>query len=252
MGEAVTNPDLALTIRCIDLTTLQGDDTEARVRALCARAIEHRVAAVCVYHAMVPAALAALAGSEIPVAAVSAGFPHGLSPLSTRIAEIEASVAAGAAEIDIVIRRGHALDGDWEALREEVTAFRAACGPARMKAILSVSELRDDAVIARAARICLEAGADFLKTSTGMEKAPATIGEGAAMVTEIARWHALTGARVGFKAAGGIAEPVQALGWIALVRRELGEEWLRPELFRIGASRLLDALTQPAEDASTT
>ena len=244
--------DRALAIRCIDLTTLQGDDTEDRVRRLCARAIEHKVAAVCVYHAMVPTAVAALVGSDIPVAAVSAGFPHGLSPFETRIAEIEASVAAGAREIDIVIRRGHALAGNWDALRAEIAAFRQACGDTRMKAILSVSELIEPALIARAARICLGAGADFLKTSTGMEKTPATLDQGATMLRAIGDWHRESGRRVGFKAAGGIATPAQTGDWIALVRTTLGEDWLEPALFRLGASRLLDALVQPADDASTT
>lgn len=244
------NADLRLAISCMDLTTLQGDDTEDRVRALCARARSPlanapglTTAAVCVYHAMVPAAVAALHGSDIPVAAVSAGFPHGLSPLSTRIAEIEASVADGAKEIDIVIRRGHALTGNWQALYDEVTAFRTACGPVHMKVILATGELGDLTTIARASHVCMAAGADFIKTSTGMEKINATLPAGAVMLRAIREFHAQTGRRVGFKPAGGIGTADQALQWIALVRQELGEDWLNPGLFRFGASRLLDNVT---------
>lgn len=248
IGPAVdARDDLRLAIACMDLTTLQGDDTEDRVRALCARARaplpgdpDLITAAVCVYHAMVPAALEALAGSGIPVAAVSAGFPHGLSPLATRIAEIEASIAAGAREIDIVIRRGHALTGNWQALYDEVAAFRGACGDTHMKAILATGELCDPTIIARASHVCMAAGADFIKTSTGMEKVNATLPAGAVMMRAIRDFHAQTGRRVGFKPAGGIGTADLALQWIALVRQELGDDWLNPRLFRFGASRLLD------------
>ncbi len=232
--------DLRLAVSCIDLTTLRGDDTEPRVRALCERAIATHVAAVCVHPVMVPTAVDALAGSGIAIASVAAGFPHGLSPLATRIAEIEAAVASGATEIDIVIRRGHALTGDWQALHAEVAAFRAACGPAHMKAILATGELTDATMIARAAFVCIAAGADFIKTSTGFEAVNATLPAGAAMLSVIGDWHRATGESVGFKAAGGIATANQALEWIALVRAMLGEAWLSPALFRIGASRLLD------------
>ncbi|MBB5685562.1 deoxyribose-phosphate aldolase [Sphingobium boeckii] len=245
-GQAA-HADLRLAIACMDLTTLQGDDTEDRVRALCARAKAPlpgdptlTTAAVCVYHAMVPAARAALSGSQVPVAAVSAGFPHGLSPLSTRIAEIHASVAAGATEIDIVIRRGHALTGDWQALYDEVSAFRAACGTAHMKAIIATGELTDATMIARASTVCMAAGADFIKTSTGMEKVNATLPAGLIMMRAISEWHDQTGTRVGFKPAGGIGTADLALQWLALLRTELGEAWMTPALFRFGASRLLD------------
>ena len=239
--------DLRLAVACMDLTTLQGDDTEARVRALCARARAPvpgdpglTVAAVCVYPAMVPAACDALAGSGIPVAAVAAGFPHGLSPIASRIAEIGQAIDLGAQEIDIVIRRGHALTGDWRALHDEVAAFRAACGPVHMKAILATGELADATMIARAADVCMMAGADFIKTSTGQEKVNATLPAGLVMLRRIRAWHEATGIRIGFKPAGGIGTAAQALQWIALVRAELGEAWLTPSLFRFGASRLLD------------
>lgn len=233
-------------VESIDLTTLQGDDTPDRVRALCARARAPvpgraiRVGAVCVYHEMIAPALAALAGSFIPVAAVSAGFPAGLSPLSTRIAEVRESVAAGAREIDIVIQRRHALTGDWQSLYEEVQAFRAAAGPAHLKAILATGELADPTIIARASWVCMMAGADFIKTSTGMEKVNATFPAGLVMLQAIRGYKERTGVCIGFKPAGGIATAEIALRWQMLVRRELGEGWIAPSLFRIGASRLLD------------
>lgn len=242
-GEAAL-ADLRLALAATDLTTLQGDDTEARVTALANRARTLGTAAVCVYPAMVPAALEALAGSDVAVATVAAGFPHGLSPLSTRIAEVEACVALGATEIDIVIRRGHALTGDWQALYDEVAAFRIACGPAHLKTILATGELADPTIIARAALVCMMAGADFVKTSTGKEAVNATLEAGVAMMAAIADWHERTGAFVGFKAAGGIATADEALRWVALARNELGEEWLRPALFRFGASRLVDDIVK--------
>lgn len=241
--EADTDAELRLALACIDLTTLRGDDTEPRVRALCERAIATRVAAVCVHPVMVPTAVEALSGSGIAVASVAAGFPHGLSPLATRIAEIGAAVAAGATEIDIVIRRGHALSGDWQALHGEVAAFRTACGPAHLKAILATGELADATMIARAAHVCIAAGADFIKTSTGFETVNATLPAGAVILCAIRDWHWETGERIGFKAAGGIATANQALDWIALVRAIVGENWLSPALFRLGASRLLDDIT---------
>jgi len=240
----------ALLIRavgCIDLTTLQGDDTPDRVRALCARALaplpdraDVRVAAVCVYHAMIAPARAALGDSGLPVAAVSAGFPAGLSPLSTRIAEVGLSVAEGAAEIDIVIQRRHALTGDWRSLYDEVCAFREAAGEAHVKAILATGELVDPTIIARAAQVCMMAGADFIKTSTGMEKVNATLPAGLVMMRAIRDYAAATGIRIGFKPAGGIATADVAIAWMRLLQAELGDGWLRPDLFRFGASRLLD------------
>ncbi|PTQ13079.1 deoxyribose-phosphate aldolase [Sphingomonas oleivorans] len=250
-------------IACMDLTTLAGDDTPERVEQLCARARAPlpptllqalglapgmlKTGAVCVYHAMIAPALTALAGSDIPVAAVSAGFPAGLSPLSTRIAEVTESAAAGAAEIDIVIQRRHALSGDWRTLYDEVRAFREAAGQAHVKAILATGELGTATRIARASLVCIMAGADFIKTSTGMEKVNATLPAGLVML-RIIRDHATrTGIRIGFKPAGGIASADQALAWLMLVRQELGEEWLTPDLFRFGASRLLDDVERHLE-----
>jgi deoxyribose-phosphate aldolase len=244
---------LLRAISFLDLTTLSGDDTPARVRDLCARArqplrpelaerlgaAELHVAAVCVYHHFLPVALDALAGSGIPVAVACAGFPAGLSPLSLRVAEVRAAVEAGADEIDAVINRSHVLTGEWEALYDEVRAFRAACGEAHLKVILGTGDLGSLTNVARASRLCMLAGADFIKTSTGKEAVNATLPVGVAMLRSIREYAARTGCRVGFKPAGGIRTPAQALEWLRLVRAELGEEWLRPELFRIGASTLL-------------
>lgn len=245
--------DLLRAVACMDLTTLSGDDTPARVQQLCARARQPlpdavlarhgatglTVAAICVYHQMIAPALDALSNSGIPVATVSAGFPHGLSPFDTRVAEIRASVAAGATEIDIVIARHHALTGDWPALYDEIRAFRTACGDAHLKVILATGELGTLTTVARASQVAMMAGADFIKTSTGKEKTNATPPVALTMLQQIAAYHARTGFRVGFKPAGGISTADAALGYMALVEPELGEDWLTPALFRFGASSLL-------------
>jgi deoxyribose-phosphate aldolase len=246
---------LLRAITCIDLTTLQGDDTPGNVLRLCAKArrpvradllaalgvaqLDLSVAAVCVYHALVPTAVKALAGSGIPVAAVSTGFPAGLNPFAQRLEEVRASVAAGAQEIDIVITRAHVLTGAWPALYDEVRAFRDACGPARMKAILGTGELATLTNVARASMVAMMAGADFIKTSTGKEAINATLPFGLVMARAIRDYHEDTGARVGLKPAGGIRAAKQALDWLLLVKEELGDAWLQPSLFRIGASSLL-------------
>jgi deoxyribose-phosphate aldolase len=242
-------------VRCMDLTTLSGDDTTGRVERLCAKArsplradllealgVEgHRltVAAVCVYHRFVATAVRALAGSGIPVAAVSTGFPAGLSPFEQRVAEIGASVAAGADEIDIVVTREHVLTGNWPALYEEVRAFRAACGAAHIKTILATGELATLRNVARASLVCMMAGADFIKTSTGKEAHNATLPVSLVMVRTIRDYHERTGFRIGFKPAGGIAQAKDALAWLILMKEELGREWMEPSLFRFGASSLL-------------
>lgn len=258
---------LLRAIRCMDLTTLSGDDSPGRVLRLCAKArrpleqrlvdalgigeLGIRVGAVCVYHEMVPTAVAALAGSGIPVAAVSTGFPAGLSPLRERIREIEASVAAGAEEIDIVITRAHLFTGDWQALYDEVKAFRAACGPAHMKAILATGDLRVLRNVARASLVCMMAGADFIKTSTGKEPTNATLPVSLVMVRMIRAYLERTGVRVGFKPAGGISQAKQALAYLALMKDELGRPWLEPELFRFGASSLLTDIERQLEHHAT-
>lgn len=246
---------LLRAVTLIDLTTLAGDDTPGTVRRLCAKAMRPlrddlvgrlgvqdlhiTCGAVCVYHALVPTAVEALAGSGIPVAAVSTGFPAGLSPFATRIAEVKESVAAGASEIDIVITRGHVLTGNWDALYDEVRAFREACGDAHMKAILGTGDLATLTNVARASMVAMMAGADFIKTSTGKESVNATLPVSLVMVRMIRDYFEQTGHPVGFKPAGGIRTAKQALEYLYLMKEELGERWMRKDLFRFGASGLL-------------
>src|SRR5258706_4038743 len=252
---------LLRAITCIDLTTLAGDDTPGTVRRLCGKARRPvradlldalgvggvQVGAVCVYHALVATAVAALRGSGIPVAAVSTGFPAGLTPFDLKIREIEASVADGAQEIDIVISRQHVLTGDWRALYDEVRAFRAACGHAHMKTILATGELGTLRDVARASLVCMMAGADFIKTSTGKEPVNATLPVSLVMVRAIREYYERSGYKVGFKPAGGIRTAKQSLDWLILMKEELGNDWLRPNLFRIGASTLLGDIERQLE-----
>ena len=248
-------------ISLIDLTTLAGDDTAARVRRLCAKARQPvspdlldalgldglTTGAVCVYHDMVPTAVAALQGTGIPVAAVSTGFPAGLSPFHLRIAEIGESVAAGAAEIDIVISRRHVLTGNWQALYDEMREMRAASGEAHVKAILATGELGPLRNVAKASLVCMMAGADFIKTSTGKESVNATLPVSLVMMRAIREYHAATGYMVGYKPAGGISKAKDALTYLALVKEELGDRWLQPDLFRFGASSLLGDIERQLE-----
>ena len=252
---------LCRAVSCIDLTTLSGDDTEGRVRRLCAKARQPvrrdllaslgmddlTVGAVCVYHEMVPYAVQALAGSGIPVAAVSTGFPAGLSPFDLRLKEIDRSVQAGAAEIDIVISRRHVLQGNWHALYDEMHAFRDACGHAHVKAILATGELGSLRNVARASLVCMMAGADFIKTSTGKESVNATLPVTLVMLRAIREYGLRTGNRVGFKPAGGISKAKDALVYLAMIKEELGDEWLHPGLFRFGASSLLADIERQLE-----
>ncbi|SDY18788.1 deoxyribose-phosphate aldolase [Citreimonas salinaria] len=252
---------LARAISCIDLTTLAGDDTPGRVQRLCAKARQPvradildalglpdlTVGAVCVYHDMIEPAVAALKGSGIPVAAVSTGFPAGLSPMHLRVAEIEESVKAGAAEIDIVISRRKVLTGDWQGLYDEMRAFRQACGDAHVKAILATGELGTLQNVARASLVCMMAGADFIKTSTGKESVNATLPVSLVMLRAIREYHDRTGYRVGYKPAGGISKAKDSLTYLALMKDELGDRWLRPDLFRFGASSLLGDIERQLE-----
>jgi deoxyribose-phosphate aldolase len=252
---------LCRAITCIDLTTLAGDDTVGRVARLCAKARQPvrsdllkalgmdglKVGAVCVYHDMVEAAVEALAGTGIPVAAVSTGFPAGLSPFHLRVAEIEESVKAGAAEIDIVISRRHVLTGNWQALYDEMRAFRAACGEAHVKAILATGELGTLQNVARASLVCMMAGADFIKTSTGKESVNATLPVSLVMIRAIRDYFEETGYRVGYKPAGGISKAKDALVYLALMKEELGDRWVQNDLFRFGASSLLGDIERQLE-----
>lgn len=252
---------LLRAVTCIDLTTLSGDDTARRVERLCAKARRPiapdlldalgmapiTTGAVCVYHEMIPAARKALEGTNIPIAAVSTGFPAGLSPLELRIREIEMSVEEGASEIDIVISRRHVLSGDWQALYDEMRAFREACGEAHVKAILATGELGSLRNVARASLVCMMAGADFIKTSTGKESVNATLPVSLVMIRAIREYYERTGVRVGYKPAGGISKAKDAITYLALMKEELGDRWLQPDLFRFGASSLLGDIERQLE-----
>ena len=252
---------LLQAVKCMDLTTLNGDDTTGRVKRLCAKAknpisfkiLENldldniTVGAVCVYHDMIETAVSKLKGTRIPVAAVSTGFPAGLSPLPLRIAEIEYSVSAGASEIDIVISRRHVLTQNWRALYDEVKDFRKACGSAHIKTILATGELGTLRNVARASAVCMMAGADFIKTSTGKEPINATLPVSLVMVRAIREYHEKTGYKIGYKPAGGISKAKDALTYLSLIKEELGDQWLNPELFRFGASSLLGDIERQLE-----
>ncbi len=252
---------LCKAISLIDLTTLSGDDSAGRVRRLCAKARQPvradileilgmqglTTGAVCVYHDMVATAVDALQGSGIPVAAVSTGFPAGLSPFHLRIAEIGESVAAGATEIDIVISRRHVLTGNWQALYDEMREMRAACGDAHVKAILATGELGTLRNVARASLVCMMAGADFIKTSTGKEPVNATLPVTLTMIRAIRDYHDRTGIKIGYKPAGGISKAKDALVYLSMIKDELGCRWLQPDLFRFGASSLLGDIERQLE-----
>ncbi len=252
---------LLRAITCMDLTTLSGDDTDERVRRLCAKArqplqnelieklgigaLKIRVGAVCVYHLFVETAVRALEGSGIPVAAVSTGFPSGLSPLEERIGEIRRSMEAGAQEIDVVITRAHVFGGVWQKLYDEIVAFKDACGPAHLKVILGTGDLLTLRNVAKASMVAMMAGADFIKTSTGKEAVNATLPVGLVMTRAIREYAEETG--MGFKPAGGIRTAKQSLEWLALMKEELGDAWLAPHLFRFGASGMLADIERQLE-----
>jgi deoxyribose-phosphate aldolase len=252
---------LVNAIRCIDLTTLSGDDTPDRVARLCAKArrplSEHimeglgldrlTTGAVCVYPSMVPAAVKALRGSGIPVASVATGFPAGLTPLKLRLAEIRYAVEEGAEEIDIVIHRAQVLNGDWAALYDEVAAMREVCGAAHIKAILATGELKTLRNVYKAAMVAMQAGSDFIKTSTGKEGVNATLPVSLVMVRALRDYGRMTGHRIGFKPAGGMKSAKDAIAWQILMKEELGNDWLQPDLFRLGASSMLADIERQLE-----
>ncbi|KAB2711316.1 deoxyribose-phosphate aldolase [Brucella intermedia] len=254
---------LIRAIQCIDLTTLAGDDTAGRVRRLCAKARRPvredilealgladagiTTGAVCVYPTMVPHAVKALEGSGIPVASVATGFPAGLTPLPLRLAEITYAVEQGAHEIDIVITREHVLTQNWSALYDEIAAMREACGDAHMKAILATGDLNTLTNVYRASMVAMQAGSDFIKTSTGKEDVNATLPVSLTMVRALRDYGALSGQSVGFKPAGGLKTAKDALAWLTLMKEELGNRWLEPDLFRIGASSMLGDIERQLE-----
>jgi deoxyribose-phosphate aldolase len=254
---------LLKAVACMDLTTLSGDDTPGRVKRLCAKArkplrddlvealgierLHLTTGAVCVYHEMVPTAVEELEGTNIPVAAVAAGFPHGLSPLKQRLQEIRASVDAGAKEIDIVITRGHVLTGNWHALYDEVKQMREACGDAHLKSILATGELATMRNVAKASMVAMMAGSDFIKTSTGKEAVNANLNVTMVMIRMIREFEEQTGYKIGYKPAGGIATAKDVMNYQFIMKEELGNDWLQPDLFRIGASSLLADIERQLE-----
>jgi len=253
---------LVKALQCIDLTTLAGDDTPGRVHRLCAKAMRPlrddivaglklsaapRVGAVCVYPSMVPHAVKALRGSGIPVASVATGFPAGLTPLPLRLAEIKYAVEEGAEEIDIVIHRAQLLRGEWAALYDEVAAMREACGASHMKAILATGDLKTLRNVYKASMIAMQAGADFIKTSTGKEDVNATLPVSLTMLRALRDYGEHTGFKIGFKPAGGLKTAKDAMNWQILMKEELGRRWLEPDLFRIGASSMLADIERQLE-----
>src|SRR5215510_9456709 len=258
---------LLRAISCMDLTTLSGDDTDERVRRLCSKArkpLQHElveklgiadlnihVGAVCVYHLFVETARRALEGTKINVAAVSTGFPAGLSPFEDRVSEIRRSVAVGAQEIDVVITRAHVFGAQWQKLYDEIVAFKDACGPAHLKVILGTGDLLTLRNVAKASLVAMMAGADFIKTSTGKETVNATLPVGLVMVRAIREYAGRTGMAVGFKPAGGIRTAKQSLEWLSLMKEELGNSWVEAKLFRFGASGMLADIERQLEHYAT-
>jgi deoxyribose-phosphate aldolase len=258
---------LVRALTCIDLTTLAGDDTPGRVRRLCAKARQPlaedllvaldlaeappKVGAVCVYPTMVGPAVKALAGSGIPVASVATGFPAGLTPLPLRLAEIKYAVDEGADEIDIVITRAHVLNREWRALYDEVQAMREACGVAHLKAILGTGDLKTLRNVYAASMVAMQAGADFIKTSTGKEDVNATLPVSLVMLRALRDYSEISEIEIGFKPAGGVRSAKDALNWLILMREEMGLAWTRPDLFRIGASGLLTDIERQLEHFAT-
>jgi len=254
---------LLRALTCIDLTTLAGDDTPGKVRRLCQKAkrpvrrdilealgvgdLDITTAAVCVYHNLIESAVKELEGSGIPVAAVSTGFPAGQIPQALKLEQIRESVAAGAAEIDIVTSRARVLTGDWKGLYDEVREFREACADAHLKTILAAGELATLTNVAKASWVCMMAGADFIKTSTGKESVNATLPYSLVMVRAIRDYLELTGHKIGYKPAGGIGKSKEALNYLVLMKEELGEQWMKPSLFRFGASSLLSDIERQLE-----
>ena len=258
---------LVKAMTCIDLTTLSGDDTPGRVRRLCAKArrplsdellaaldlaeMDLTVAAVCVYPTMVVPAVKALEGSGIPVASVATGFPAGLTPLKQRLDEIRYAVSEGAAEIDIVITRAHVLNREWRALYDEVAAMREACGAAHLKTILGTGDLKTLRNVYAASMVAMQAGADFIKTSTGKEDVNATLPVSLVMLRALRDYRERAGVDIGFKPAGGLRTAKDALAWLILMREELGVQWMQPDLFRIGASGLITDIERQLDHYAT-
>lgn len=250
---------LQMTLRCCDLTTLEGSDSEGKVRQLASKAMRPdpsdpsipHVAALCIYPRLVPVAAEVLAGSEVFVASVATAFPSGQSTLDQRVDEIDQAVQAGADEIDMVISRGAFLAGDDDTVFEEIELSKEACGDAHLKVILETGELGSLEMVRHASLIAMAAGADFIKTSTGKISPASTFPVAIVMAEAIRDYHDATGIKVGLKVAGGIRNSKEALRYLVLVNETLGPAWLTPDLFRIGASSLVnDLLMQLSKQAT--
>jgi deoxyribose-phosphate aldolase len=250
---------IRLAISMIDLTTLEGKDSEGKVRQMCQKAMHPlpgdpsvpAVAAVCVYPTLVHVAKEALRGSTVKVASVATGFPSGLVPRPVKIEETLRAVEAGADEIDMVIDRGAFLSGEYDEVADEIRAVKEACGPAHLKVILETGELVTYDNVRRASHLAMDAGADFIKTSTGKVQPAATPPVVLVMLEAIRDHYLATGQKIGMKPAGGIKTSKQALHMLVLVKETLGDAWLTPDLFRLGASTLTnDLLMQLAKEGS--
>ena len=250
---------IRLAIQCMDLTTLEGKDSEGRIRSLCAKAIRPAphlpdvpsVAAVCVYPSLVATAKEALRGSTVKVASVATSFPSGLSSLEVKLADTQSAIAAGADEIDMVIDRGAFLSGHEREVFDEIVAVKALCGTVHLKVILETGELGSYDNVRRASDLALEAGADVIKTSTGKVGTNATFPVAVTMCEAIRDYSRRTGRRAGLKVAGGVRTSKQALTYLVIIKETLGDGWLTPDLFRIGASSLLDDLLMQYEKELT-
>jgi deoxyribose-phosphate aldolase len=250
---------LKLAVRMMDLTTLEGKDTPGKVRAMCCRALVPwaddpsigPVAAVCVYPNLVAVAKRALAGSAVKVASVATAFPAGQSPLDVKLADARRAVELGADEIDMVIDRGAMLSGDYAQVFDEIAATKDACGGAHLKVILETGELGSYDVVRKASEMAIAAGADFIKTSTGKVQPAATPAVTLVMLEAIRDHYYATGRRVGMKPAGGVRSAKQSLHYLVLVKETLGDAWLKPDLFRFGASALLEDILMQLEKERT-
>ena len=249
---------LKLTISMIDLTTLEGKDTPGKVMMMCQKARwPHEAegtpscAAVCVYPNMVSVAKKALEGSTVKVASVATAFPSGLSPLPVKLDDVRRAVEFGADEIDMVIDRGAMLTGKYNSIFDEIVAIKEACGPAHLKVILETGELGTYDVVRKASQIAMLAGADFIKTSTGKIQPAATPPVTLVMLEAIRDFYYATGKRIGMKPAGGIRTAKQALHYLCMVKETLGDAWLTPDMFRFGASVLLNDVLMQLEKERT-
>lgn len=250
---------LKLAVRMMDLTTLEGKDTPGKVRQMCAKALTPLAgdptigpcAAVCVYPNLVPVAKEALAGSTVKVASVATAFPSGQSPLDVKLADVRRAVELGADEIDMVIDRGAMLAGDYAKVFDEIVATKEACGAAHLKVILETGELGSYDVVRKASEIAIAAGGDFIKTSTGKVQPAATPAVTLVMLEAIRDHYYATGRRIGMKPAGGVRTAKQSLHYLVLVKETLGDAWLTPDLFRFGASALLNDVLMQIEKERT-